>query len=80
MIEFKNPPAARGNSGPRQETLDIIAALQSRPGEWALIKKDSSAAITTQWKKREGIEAKSSTIGKLAGKVDVYARWVGVRS
>jgi len=77
-IEFKNPPA-RKKVEPRvgAETQSIIDALQSRPGEWALIKKDVNPNSTTWWKKRPGIEAKSSTIGKPKNRVDVYARWIG---
>lgn len=76
-IEFKNPPTSDARKGPRGETLSIIAALQSRPGEWALIKADVSAAVGTQWKQREGLEVRTSSIGKPKGKWDIYARWVG---
>jgi hypothetical protein len=78
-IEFKNPPKSKGNSGPRAETKIIIDTLQSRPGEWALIKRDVSRAAGSLWKKRPGIEAKASSIGKSEGKFDLYARWVGVQ-
>ena len=78
MIVFKNPPqSAHGNSGPRDKTVQILSALQSRPGEWALIKEDVSAATGTLWNKRPGIEARSSSIGKTNGRYDIYARWVG---
>lgn len=74
MIEFKNPPAqaGRGRSAETQATLD---ALQSRPGEWALIKTDVSAAAGSTWKKH-GLEVRVTSIGKAPGKWDVYARWV----
>lgn len=80
-IQFKNPPErkpreARPHSARTQGVLDALAA---RPGEWALITEDTSPATTTWWRKQPGIEAKSSTIGKPKGKVDVYARWVGVK-
>jgi hypothetical protein len=77
-IQWKNPPAA-----PKQEykladdTQQIIEALRSNPGEWALIKEDVNPNVTTSWKKRPGFEAKSSKIGKTNGKYDVYARYVG---
>lgn len=79
MIEFKNPPA-QNRRGVSQETQDIIDALRSRPGDWALIKKDSTASIATFWNKKPGIEAKSSSIGKKNGKSDIYASWVGEAS
>ncbi|MDN4644969.1 hypothetical protein [Arthrobacter sp. PsM3] len=77
MIEFKNPPKNPGR-GIHPETQAILDALQSRPGEWALIKTDVSAAAGTNWKKREGFEVRSSSIGKPRGKWDIYARWIGV--
>lgn len=77
MIEFKNPPTAGKSRGRGAETDLIIAALKSRPGEWALIKTDVTASSATPWKKREGIEARSSSVGKPEGKADIYARWVG---
>ena len=80
MIEFKNPPSAGKNTGPRQATLDILNALQSRPGEWALIKRDVTPAAMTIWKRRENIEVRSSSIGKPKGKCDLYARWIGAES
>lgn len=76
-IEFKNPPSAKKAVRVGTETQAVLDALQSRPGEWALIKKDVNPNSTTWWKKRPGIEAKSSTIGKPKNRVDVYARWVG---
>lgn len=75
-IEFKNPPASTGR-GIAAETLIIISTLQSRPGEWAVIKTDVSPATGHLWSKRDGIEVRTSSIGKPKGKVDVYARWVG---
>lgn len=77
MIEFKNPPTGRSR-GASQETLDIIAALQTRPNEWALIKRDASVGTVSHWNKRPGLEAKGVTSGKAKGKSDIYARWVGV--
>ena len=77
-IEFKNPPAQRGR-GRSTETQAILDALHSRPGEWALIKTDVSAAAGTNWKKHEGLEVRVTSIGKPNGKWDVYARWVGVK-
>ena len=76
-IEFKNPPERTGR-GQAPETTAILDALQSRPGDWALIKKDVSSAAGTSWKKREGLEIRVSSIGKAAGKWDIYARWIGV--
>jgi hypothetical protein len=76
-IEFKNPPVSRGR-GVAEETQLIIDALQARPGEWALIKRDVSTASASAWNKREGFEARASSIGKPKGKWDVYARWVGI--
>ena len=75
-IEFKNPPARTGR-GQAPETKAILGALQSRPGDWALIKTDVSSAAGTIWKKREGLEVRMSSIGKANGKWDVYARWIG---
>lgn len=78
MIEFKNPPVSEARKrGIGKDTLAIIAALKARPDEWALIKRDTYPNTTTWWKKRPGIQAKSSTIGKPKGMCDVYARWVG---
>ena len=78
-IQFKNPPerkaAAKRPHTPR--TQGVLDALAARPGEWALITEDTYPATTSWWKKQPGIEAKSSTIDKPKGKVDVYARWVG---
>ena len=77
-IEFRNPPVGKTTSrGIGSETQAIIDALRSRPGQWALIKSDVNPNTTQWWKKRPGIEAKSSTIGKPKNKCDVYARWVG---
>lgn len=79
-IQFKNPPASTTRPTRRSpETQAVFDALQARPGEWALLREDTYPATTTWWKKQPGIEAKSSTIGKPKGKVDVYARWVGVK-
>ena len=79
MIEFKDPPKPSRRAGRDigPETRSIIVALKSRPDEWALIKEDVFVSASTWWKKRPGIEAKASTIGKPKGKCDVYARWVG---
>lgn len=78
-IEFKNPPESTASKrGNGEETQAIIDALQARPGEWALIRKDVNPNATAWWKKKPGIEAKSSTIDKPKNKVDIYARWVGV--
>ena len=49
MIEFKNPPTSNGRKGPREKTQIILDALQSRPGECALIKKDVTASSGTNW-------------------------------
>jgi hypothetical protein len=77
-IEFKNPPLGKTTTrSVSSETQAIIEALRGRPGEWALIKQDVSISATTWWKKRPGLEARSSTIGKAKNKCDVYARWVG---
>jgi hypothetical protein len=76
-IEFKNPPAHKGR-GRATETQAILDALQSRPGEWALIKTDMSAASGTVWKRHEGLEVRVTSIGKAKGKWDIYARWTGV--
>jgi len=77
-IEFKNPPKGKTTArGVGPETQAIIDALRSRPGEWALIKQDVNPNITQSWKRRPGIEAKSSTVGKPKNKCDVYARWIG---
>ncbi len=80
-IQFKNPPAPKKAPGRLRSsrTQGVIDALAARPGEWALITEDTYPATTTWWKKQPGIEAKSSTIDKPKGKVDVYARWVGVK-
>jgi hypothetical protein len=79
QIEFKNPPVSEAKKrGAGADTLAVIEALKSRPGEWALIKQDVNVNACSWWKKREGIEAKASTIGKPKNKCDVYARWVGV--
>jgi len=75
-IEFKNPPA-RTVRGQAPETTAILDALQSRPGDWALIKTDVSAAAGSAWSKRDGIEVRVTSIGKPKGKWDIYARWVG---
>ena len=78
MIEFKTPPEPKNMTQRRgARTQAILDALTARPGEWALIKEDTYPATTSWWKKQSGIEAKSSTIGKPKGRVDVYARWVG---
>ena len=77
-IEFKNPPvSAASKRGPGAENAAIIDALKARPGQWALIKEDTYPNATAWWKKRPGIEAKSSTIGHDKNKCDIYARWVG---
>ena len=75
-IVFKNPPTPN-RRGPSPETQGIIVALKARPGEWALVKEDVSAAAGTAWKKRDGFQVKVSSIGKPEGKWDIYARWVG---
>lgn len=79
MIEFKNPPTAKVVRRVGPETQAILDALKARPGQWALIKEDTNPNTTSWWKKRPGIEAKSSTIGKPKNRVDVYARWVGAK-
>jgi len=78
-IEFKNPPAVTGR-GRAVETQNILDALHSRPGAWALIKTDVSAASGTAWKKHEGLEVRVTSIGKAKGKWDVYARYIGGQS
>lgn len=78
QIEFKNPPVTEAKKrGMGADTLAVIEALKARPGEWALIKKDVNVNAASWWKKRPGIEAKSSTIGKPKNRCDVYARYVG---
>lgn len=77
-IEFKNPPArTEWKREVSPETAAILATLEAHPGEWALIKKDVNVSVSTWWKKRPGLEAKASTIGKPKSKCDVYARYVG---
>lgn len=77
-IVFKNPPTSDApGRGTSPEVQAVIDALKARPGEWALIKEDVNVNVSTWWKKRPGLEAKASTIGKAKSKCDVYARWVG---
>lgn len=77
-VTFQNPPAPAKWVHPVSEaTQAILDALQSRPGEWALIKENVNVNVSTWWKKRPGIEAKASTVGKTKNKCDVYARYVG---
>jgi len=78
VIEFRNPPVGKKTKrGLGKETLEVVAALKARPGEWALIKRDVYVNTTSFWKKMPGVEAKSSTIDKPKNICDVYARWVG---
>ncbi|KQQ97995.1 hypothetical protein ASF74_14770 [Arthrobacter sp. Leaf145] len=77
-VTFQNPPAPTKWVKPvSEETQAILDELQSRPGEWALIKENVNVNVSTWWKKRQGIEAKASTVGKAKNKCDVYARYVG---
>ena len=77
-IQWKTPPVApKQGYSPEAETQEIMDALRSNPGNWALIKEDTYPNTTSRWKKRPGFEAKSSKVGKTNGKGDVYARYVG---
>lgn len=78
QVTWQEPPARpKQTYTPDPETIAIIEALQANPGKWALIKTDTYPNITSRWKKRPGIEAKSSNVGKDNGKWDVYARYIG---
>lgn len=77
MIEFVDPPKPTKVRGVTAETKAILDALKSRPGVWALIKKDASTSAVTHWGRRDGVESKGVTAGKTKGRCDVYARWVG---
>lgn len=77
-LVWQAPPTRKKQTYPvSPETQAIIDALMSKPGEWALIKKDVNVNASTWWKRRPGLEAKASTAGKPKNKCDVYARYVG---
>ena len=76
-LKFQAPPKTKYVRPLGPETQAVMDQLQANPGEWALIKENVNVSVSTWWKRRPGIEAKASTIGKPKSKCDVYARWVG---
>lgn len=81
-IEWKNPPASR--SGPNGfDWRGVADALRARPGEWALVRKDTSSTHATYIKQARivafapagSFDARSVQVGD--GKADIYARFIG---
>lgn len=74
-LKFQDPPKGHPGGKTKYFTPDIVAALQARPGEWALVypavsKLEATAARSAG--KRRGLEV--TTRGTAVQ--DVYARWV----
>lgn len=81
QLEWAEPPApSRRGSGRSDEIDGIVRALQSRPGQWAIVAKEQrTGSGHSVWRKRPGIEAVSRPIpgGEGKGKRwNIYARWV----
>lgn len=82
------PPKTRVAREPDRRWMDIAEALRSRPGEWAVVSRDSSASIVTQIRNGRivafaggGFEAPARTIPDTSPKrYQVFARYVGSQS
>lgn len=72
-IEWAEPPGpiySRGTAA-IQATVE---ALKQRPGQWAIILRNTHAARGDRYKKM-GCEVTTRSAGKPKGKCDIYARW-----
>ena len=75
-IKWTEPPtpAAKTRSG---KWRDIRAALEARPGEWALVGENISASMGTSLR-RAGFELRTHKKPEYdRGRVDLYMRYVG---
>ena len=68
-LEFGTPPKRVKPGGWR---LEILAQLQERPGEWAIVETGLSFPSTASWM-RLGCQATGRT--RDDGKFDIWARW-----
>lgn len=73
--EWKEPPAPRAGTSRRVDIDRTVEKLKERPGEWALVSKNSSPSVAS-WKAR-GCDTKtvSAGLGYKKSKCDIYARW-----
>ena len=76
-VEWVDPPARRAGMG-TLFTPEVIAALKSRPGEWACIRRSASTAsgASTYVKRNPQFEARSVTVSRDPLRHDLYARYV----
>ena len=78
-IEFVDPPPKATGNDKRAAARNaaVLAQLKARPGEWALVKHDTTDTAGSTWR-RQGCEVTTRTTGHREGRrvVDVYARWV----
>lgn len=82
-IKWEEPPA----DGRRQTRWDLVAAaLRERPGEWAMVKENTSSSTAVNislgrlisFRPAGAFEARSVKAAKEGGeRRDVYARFVG---
>lgn len=72
---WQEPPAPRAGTSRRKDIDLVVAKLKERPGQWAIVSKNSSPSVAS-WQAR-GCETKtvSAGLGYEKGKCDTYARW-----
>lgn len=73
--EWKEPPAPRAGLARRGDIDRIVEKLKERPGEWALVARNTSPSVAS-WKAR-GCDTKTVTagLGYKKARCDIYARW-----
>lgn len=81
-LVWKDPPPA-GKAGPLDTTkvltMQVIAALSTHPGAWALVDEAASPGQTQKWQRacRPWSELElTSRWNHQAGGFDVYLRWL----
>ena len=75
---FTDLPKSRRGHATEVFTDEVRDTLRSRPGEWAVIHKSSSASLAQLIRTRDaGFEAVSRVTGTGDEKYSIFARYVG---
>ena len=83
-MKWQEPPATKGGRGSNR-WREILAKLQERPGQWALVLEGGSSANVSHIKSGVyggGIPGAFEATGRKRpdGRYDIYARYVGGES
>lgn len=70
-VKWGNPPPSGGGM-PKSELDNLVATLQQRPGEWALVRQDS---LYGHWQALARRGAKVTARKAPDESWDIYARW-----